>query len=92
MIRGLRADVLAIQEVSFLLTRSRPFHLRDLETATGMKAVPGMTMSRKDSPFGNVLLAAHPVHDVRRMDLSVNGREPRGAIMVTMEMNQAPVR
>lgn len=57
-----------------------------------MKAVPGMTMCRKDSHFGNVLLTAHPVRHVRRMDLSIDGREPRGAIMVRMEMDHVPIR
>jgi endonuclease/exonuclease/phosphatase family metal-dependent hydrolase len=92
VIRSLQADVLAIQEVSFFFSRSQPFHLRDLEHATGMRAVPGMTLCRKDSHFGNVLLTGHRVHDIRRLDLSVKGREPRGAIIVTVEMDKVPIR
>lgn len=57
-----------------------------------MEAVPGMTMWRKDAHFGNVLLTAHPVEEIRRMDLSLSDREPRGAIMVTMRIDNAPIR
>lgn len=92
VILSLQADVLALQEVSFFLNPSRPFHLRDLEDATGMRAVPGMTLCRKDTHFGNVLLTHHPVHHIHRLDLSVKGREPRGAIMASVEVAHLPIR
>ncbi|MEJ2589751.1 MAG: hypothetical protein P8165_19660 [Deltaproteobacteria bacterium] len=57
-----------------------------------MRAVPGMTLCRKDTHFGNVLLTHYPVHHIHRLDLSVKGREPRGAIMASVEVARLPIR
>ena len=92
VIRSLHADVVAIQEATIVSTGLPPIHLRQLEDATGMKAVPGMTLWRKDAHYGNVLLAAHPVRHVHRIDLSMKGREPRGAIMVAMDVDHRLIR
>ena len=41
---------------------------------------PGPTLMRDERLFGNALLSCYPAATVRRIDLSVPGREPRGAI------------
>ncbi len=66
--------------------------MRHLERATGMKAVPGLTLRRKDTRFGNILLSAHPIENASLMDLSVGRREPRGAIVATLSIRGTSVR
>ena len=53
-----------------------------------MRAVPGPTILRGDGHYGNALLTSRPVGDIRRLDLSVPGREPRGALDVTIAVRR----
>jgi endonuclease/exonuclease/phosphatase family metal-dependent hydrolase len=92
VIRGLQADVLALQEVVLGSKGEAAFSMRHLERATGMKAVPGMTLRKKDTTFGNILLSAHPIQSAKLMDLSVGKREPRGAIVATLNIRGTLVR
>lgn len=41
--------------------------------------------------FGNALLARHPIVDVHRIDLSMDRREPRGALAATIDVAGIPV-
>ena len=45
-----------------------------------------------DSHYGNALLTRRPILDVRRIDLTVYRREPRGAVDVDLDGGPAPVR
>lgn len=54
----------------------------------GLTAVPGPCRFENAGHFGNALLTAHPVHDVRHVDLSVAGRERRGLLDVLVEAGQ----
>ena len=75
------ADVVALQEVP-----SMPDDLADaltyLSQEVGARAILGVTMLRDEARYGNALLTRLPVQEVRRHDLSVPGREPRGALDV----------
>lgn len=77
----LEADVIALQEVD-----ARHRDLRQLDQwvyfseETGLAAIPGPNVRDHHGRFGNALLTRWPVVAVRQLDLSVNGREPRGAI------------
>ncbi len=51
---------------------------------TGHVAVAGKTMMRADAHYGNALLTRLPPTAVRHHDLSVPGREPRGALDVDL--------
>lgn len=42
-------------------------------------------MNRASGHYGNVLLTSLPVLSVERLDLSVSGREPRGALNVELD-------
>lgn len=81
MIGELGADIVGLQEVN---SRGGPGHasmqLDRLAELTGMLAVPGLTLQRHGGHYGNALLTRLPVRDVRRHDLSVARREPRGAL------------
>jgi endonuclease/exonuclease/phosphatase family metal-dependent hydrolase len=78
VIRELKADVVALQEV--VSRQGRLEALEFLAEETGMRAVSGPTLLRADSDFGNALLARAELLDVQRVDLSFERSEPRGAI------------
>lgn len=75
----LDADFIALQEVE-----DRDVHgltVSDfLAAELGMHAYRGPTLARGDADYGNLLLSKRVADDVRRHDLSVTSREPRGAI------------
>jgi endonuclease/exonuclease/phosphatase family metal-dependent hydrolase len=63
-----------------------------LSKSTGLEAIAGMTFEKQSGPFGNVLLTGWPVLESRLLDLSVPGREPRGAIDVELDIKGQRVR
>ncbi|WP_119462037.1 endonuclease/exonuclease/phosphatase family protein [Rhodospirillaceae bacterium SYSU D60014] len=93
VIRELDADIVALQEVS---ARDRRGTMIDefvyLAKVTGFDAVPGPCLIDRRGIFGNVLLTRRPVKAVRRIDLSIPGREPRGAIDVDVATVGGDVR
>lgn len=93
VIGGLGACVVAVQEVESVLAGDPGLHqLNVLATETGMQPIAGPTVLRPDSHYGNALLTSLPVRSVRRHDLSVPGREPRGALDVELEIGDRAVR
>lgn len=80
------ADVVGLQEVHADERRGgEDDQARFLSDATGMQGVAGPTLERRGGRYGNLVLSRLPVRDVRRHDLSVRGREPRGAIELSLE-------
>lgn len=78
VLAGLRADIIALQEL-----RSPYGAVRTLEflaERTGTFAVEGPTMQKAGASYGNALLSRTRPVAVRGVDLSVPGREPRGAL------------
>jgi endonuclease/exonuclease/phosphatase family metal-dependent hydrolase len=63
-----------------------------LAQATGLQAIAGHTIELRTGPFGNVLLTSWHVLDSRLLDLSVPGREPRGAIDADLAIEGEIVR
>jgi len=91
VIRELDADVIGLQEVETRRgAQTEPLEI--MAYLTGFKAVLGPTMSRPDGDYGNVLLAPHAVTDVQHIDLTVAGREPRGAIAARLRIHDRRVR
>jgi len=90
VISALGADVVALQEVSFFTQGKCPFTLEDLARQTHMLAVPGLTFTKKHADFGNVILTRHPIISLRKLDLTLKTREPRGAIMATLHIHGTP--
>ena len=86
----LDADVVALQEVES--------HHGDLEVLellaerSGMRALAGPTMLRPVGDYGNALLTRLPVLELQRLDLSVPGREPRGALDALLEAPGGPLQ
>jgi endonuclease/exonuclease/phosphatase family metal-dependent hydrolase len=87
------ADVAALQEVH---SDERGGGLLDqarfLGVSLGMEAVPGFTLERRGGRYGNLLLTRLPVRAARRHDLSVAGREPRGALDVDVDVGGSRLR
>jgi len=57
-----------------------------------MQAVSGTTMLREEAEYGNVLLTSLPIAGLRRHDLSLPGREPRGALDVELTVGAQSLR
>jgi endonuclease/exonuclease/phosphatase family metal-dependent hydrolase len=93
VIRELDAQVIGLQEVNSKSSGNREEAQMDyLAQATGLRAVAGPTIRRADSHYGNVLLTSYPIAEARLVDLSVPGREPRGAIDAMLEIQAQAVR
>lgn len=91
VIRELDADVIALQELEW-----RPeaaLHvLQDFARRTGYTPVAGPTLLRAAGHYGNAILTRLVVRRIDRLDLSVPGREARGAIDVELETADGTVR
>jgi endonuclease/exonuclease/phosphatase family metal-dependent hydrolase len=93
IIQELKADIVGLQEVSSESNgRVESLQMKYLADATGLVAIAGPTITKHNSEYGNVLLSRYPVTAVRRLDISVPGREPRGAIDAAIEVNNKIVR
>jgi endonuclease/exonuclease/phosphatase family metal-dependent hydrolase len=89
VLEELDADVVALQEV---LSDPDEGPLRAMERRLGVRAVEGPTLAHHAGAFGNALLTRLPLRGVRRLDLSVPDREPRGAIDCTLETDAGLLR
>lgn len=92
VIAELDVDVLALQEVDSGYHRTGEDQLVELASATGMHAVAGPTMTRDGGTYGNALLSRDATTAVRHVDLSVRGKEPRGAIDADLQVGDRAVR
>ena len=93
VIQELGCDTVGLQEVN---TRPGGSHasmqLDFLAAATGMQAIPGLTILRHDGHFGNALLTRQEVTAVRRHGFTYSRREPRNALDVDLKMGDETVR
>jgi endonuclease/exonuclease/phosphatase family metal-dependent hydrolase len=91
VVEELDADVVALQEFTYpaevaLETRAPvTLAVADYEWALGP------TRETASHWFGNALLTRHPLVDIRRLDLSVQRREARGALAATIDVRGARI-
>ena len=83
----LDADVVALQEFTYeasvAVETREPVELRTLDS---YQCALGPTRVIRTRCFGNALLARHRIVEVHRLDLSQDGREPRGALAATVDV------
>jgi endonuclease/exonuclease/phosphatase family metal-dependent hydrolase len=87
VIEELDADIVALQEFTYpagvtLETRA-PVVLTSLDRYT---CALGPTRQTVTQCFGNALFTRHPIVEVHRIDLSMERREPRGALAATVDV------
>ena len=87
----LNADIIAVQELEWRADKALHV-LEELAQRMGYTAIAGPTLLRKDGHYGNALLTRLVVRRVNRLDLSVAGREARGAIDAVLETDRGAVR
>lgn len=93
VIRALKSDIVGLQEVESRVGASEESMQKDyLAFATGLRAIEGPAIQSHDRHYGNLLLTNHPVQDIRRLDLSVRGQEPRGALDVDLDVRGIATR
>ena len=90
VLQEIDADIVALQEVES--STSGFDMLGYLQDETGLQAVSGPTLMRPDTEYGNGLLTRYPIASVKRIDLSINGYEPRGALDVELVAAGAALR
>jgi len=84
------ADVVGLQEVQD--RGAAPHALDDLAESLGAHVMRGPTFDRTHGAYGNAILSRLPFGAVERIDLSLPGREPRGAIDAAIETGAEPLR
>jgi endonuclease/exonuclease/phosphatase family metal-dependent hydrolase len=89
VIAELNADVIALQELEF---HAQANMLDILRERSGFHAVAQRTFARENGAFGNGLLSRWPIASSAMIDLSLPGREPRGAIDATVDAEGARCR
>jgi endonuclease/exonuclease/phosphatase family metal-dependent hydrolase len=85
-----QADIVALQEVGSRASAENL--LAVLVRETGFHAVDGWTCKRNGSDFGNAVLSRYPIVDTARLDLTLPGCEPRGAVDVVISVPHGPLR
>ncbi len=81
VITELGVDILGLQEVDSSLVSVEGVNQGEyLAKASGLNMLAGPTVFRNNGHFGNTLLTRFEILSSRQIDLSVPGREPRGAL------------
>ncbi len=86
VLQEMDASVVALQEVEHHSVDGVDL-LDYLADKAGFEAIAGPTLLRQSRDYGNALLTRLPVLALNRIDLSLSGWEPRGAIDATLDWN-----
>ncbi len=84
VLREIDASIVALQEVEQHRV-GREDMLQYLGRKSRLEVISGPTFKRENRQYGNVLMTCLPVIEVRRLNLSMAGREPRGALDVSLD-------
>jgi endonuclease/exonuclease/phosphatase family metal-dependent hydrolase len=91
VIGELRSDIVGLQEIDSEYYRKGD-HAARVSRITGLDVILGPTRRNENGHFGNALLTSHTVKEIRRIDLSVYGRTPRGALDVDLLVKGESIR
>jgi endonuclease/exonuclease/phosphatase family metal-dependent hydrolase len=86
----LGADVIALQEVR--CAQEGPDALERIGELLKMESLRGLVHERRDEGHGNALLSRLAIRSAERIELTVRGREPRGAIDAVLDTGTEPLR
>lgn len=86
VLKELDVDVVALQEVEHHDVDGCDL-LDYLAARTGLTAIAGPNLMRESRHYGNAILTRLPILASNPVDLSLPGREPRGALNVTLDGN-----
>jgi endonuclease/exonuclease/phosphatase family metal-dependent hydrolase len=91
VLQDIKADVAALQEVAFDPSSPKNI-LADLARCMDARAIAGPTLLEKKGHYGNAILSRFAPEGIERLNISVPGREPRGALSVNLRLNGSSVR
>jgi endonuclease/exonuclease/phosphatase family metal-dependent hydrolase len=91
VLRELDADAIALQELQW--QPADALHLlHELALKLGYAALAGPTLLHGDGHYGNAVLTRLAIRKADAVDLSVHGREPRGALNALLDTPDGPLR
>lgn len=89
VLREVDADVIALQECGdFRGNAAEAEHPELLSEMLGMHMAFGPNVIRNGRRYGNAILSKLPILRSRNYDLSLRGREPRGALRCDLDLGQ----
>lgn len=91
VLRDIDADVIGLQEIAFN-TDSPNNVIASLARSMDAEAIAGPTLQAKSGRYGNAILSRIAPESIDRLDISVPGREPRGALAVNLRFSGRSVR
>lgn len=92
-VRELAADIVALQEVEERWRQPGDAPAFDrLRETFGPHSAEARTLRSPDGDYGHLLMSRWPMHDVVRLDLAVDRREPRMALSCRVESPIGPIR
>lgn len=91
VLKQINADIAALQEVVLDGGQSGE-SLEILARAMDAETIQGPTLLDQKGRFGNAVLTRIAPVGIQRLDISVPGREPRGAIAVLLRLNGRTVK
>jgi len=91
VLRELDADVVALQELQWQPAAALDL-LADFARELSCAGIAGPTLLEHSGHYGNAVLTRLPVRTVRRVDLSVAGREARGALDLMLDAPRGALR
>ena len=91
VLHELDADIVALQEVGY--ASGTPGNMLEyLGESIQARVIEGVTLQDERGHYGNAVLSRLPIGDFHLYDISVNGREPRGAIELNLQFNDIAVQ
>lgn len=91
VLHELDADIIALQEVGYI--SGEPGNLLEyLGESIEARIIEGITFQDERGHYGNAILSRLPVSAIDLHDISVAGREPRGAIELTLQVRDTVVQ
>lgn len=95
LIQDLDAQIVGIQELGSYRAQPDSFGSLQIDTimqVTGMMAITGPTIHHRNSSYGNCLLTREAVVSVDRLNITIDGCEPRGLLDVVLMVDGHHIR